>query len=113
MRSNVRDKKRLAGFATILTSLLFGMTFAVVNSTYAASTENNVVAVQGAAVHPVLPPKALVFPVVAAEAVEPAVVKADSKALANSDARVNPFFVRNPFFFRAPFFFDEPFGEFD
>lgn len=111
----MRDKKRWAGFTTILTALLVGMTFALVNSTYAASEEKNAVIVKAAVVHPVVPPKVLVFHVFIKEPVEKVKVEqADSKALLNRNVIIrNPFFVRNPFNFEEPFFFEEAFEEFE
>lgn len=111
----MRDKKRLSGFATILTALLVGMTFALVNSTYAASAEKHVVMVKAAVVNPIVPPKVLVFPVVIKEQVEKVKVEqADSKVLVNRNAMSkNPVIIRNPFIFEEPFFFEEPFEEFE
>jgi len=64
----MRNKKREARFATILTALLVGLTLPVVNSTYAAAEEQNVVIVKAADIHPIVHPKVIVFPVVIKEA---------------------------------------------
>jgi len=109
MRNNEREKKPLASVAAILTSLLIAMAFALVSSTSVASGDKNVVEVKASAVHPVLQPKVLIFPVVVKEAIVKAnAEKADSKVLANRNA-----VSRNPFFLKAPFFFENPFEELD
>ena len=109
MKSDVKEKKRVAGFATILTALLAGMTFVAASSTYAASEGKNVVQVKAAAAHPTLPPKVLVFPIVIKEAiVKVRVEKTDSKLPADRNK-----VIRNPLFLRNQFFFNEAFEEFD
>jgi len=109
MKSDVRVKIHLTGFATILTTLLAGMTFAMVNSTYAASEEKNAVPVKAAVVLPVVHSKVLVFPIVIKEAVvKIKAVKADSKVSANRNA-----LIKNQIFVRNPFFLEEAFEEFD
>ena len=101
MKSCFRENKLRSGVATILVSLLAGMTLAPINSSYAAGGEKDAVVIKAAIDQTLVRPNVLVFPVVIREEVKSAeVAKADAKLPVNSSAtKGKQIFVLNPFFF--------------